>query len=162
MQFVVDSNYLQDERLREFLTAKTSNYAILTDSVIHEIYKGDTIHSLFRRMEIISEFPKQVRILKGASKLCQLSGRSSGLSRRMICQKSTEYFTEYCHELRKAKSGHIGIGKIQFMRNKQAKRIMSDVLINAERVLDDFREMQAIFNKEEIRIIRTNKYSRIV
>jgi hypothetical protein len=43
MQKIVDSNFLQSDALRAYLSASTDNYAVLTDFAAMEAYKGDTL-----------------------------------------------------------------------------------------------------------------------
>lgn len=64
MRKVVDSNFLQDQCLRKYLMASESNIAILTDYIALEMHKENTLKSLSRSMDILSDFPKQVVILK--------------------------------------------------------------------------------------------------
>ncbi|RDJ01383.1 hypothetical protein B5K06_33615 [Rhizobium grahamii] len=66
---VVDSNAMQSEALRSFLSSSTNNCAVLNDYAAMEAYKGDTLISIFRSMEIVCEFPRQIIVLKttGAS-----------------------------------------------------------------------------------------------
>ena len=84
MRKIVDSNYLQHPKLREFLLRSQSNSAVLTDCAAVEAYKGDTLQSIFKSMAILSEFPNQVVVLKGTKVISLLSGRTSGLTRRLI------------------------------------------------------------------------------
>jgi hypothetical protein len=76
---IVDSNFLQTDRLRSYLAKSKRNYAVLNDYASMEAYKGDTLVSIYKSMEILSEFPKQVLILKDTQTICGLSGKSSGL-----------------------------------------------------------------------------------
>ena len=108
---IVDSNYLQNDRLREYLSESETNFVVLTDYAAMEAYKDNTLKSIFRSMEILSDFPAQVIVLKGTQKVCRLSGRSAGLTRRMICADQTHGFSEFCDRLKRAKAGHSGIEK---------------------------------------------------
>jgi hypothetical protein len=62
---VVDTNFLQDEALRLYLSASVDNYAVLTDYAAMEAYKGDTLTWIYDRMDILAQYPKQVLVLKG-------------------------------------------------------------------------------------------------
>ncbi len=64
MRKVVDSNFLQSDRLREYLSKSTKNYVVLTDYVAMEAYKDHTLASIYRSMQILADFPKQVIVLK--------------------------------------------------------------------------------------------------
>jgi len=67
MRKVIDSNFMQKEKLRSYLAASTENYAVLTDYAATEAYKGDTLASIFHSMEIVADYPKQAIVLKAKS-----------------------------------------------------------------------------------------------
>ena len=60
---VVDTNVLQAPSLRDYLAKSAANFAVLTDYAAMESYKGKTLNSIFRRMAILAEFPKQVIVI---------------------------------------------------------------------------------------------------
>ena len=64
MRKVIDSNYLQSPKLRDYFRKSNTNLAVITYYVAMEAYKGDTLKSIYPSMEIVSEFPRQVLILK--------------------------------------------------------------------------------------------------
>src|ERR1700730_4626216 len=105
MRMVVDSNYLQKEKLRSYLAASTDNYAVLTDYAAMEAYKGDTLTSIFHSMAIVADYPKQVIILKATPIICGLTGREAASQESLIDESLTRGFPEYCHHLIAAKGG---------------------------------------------------------
>src|SRR5262245_20230378 len=72
---VVDSNFLQGEALRAYLSESPHHYVVMTDYAFMEAYKADTLDMLYRSMEIPSQYPKQVIVLKGTQTVRLLSGR---------------------------------------------------------------------------------------
>lgn len=64
MKLVVDSNRLQSEELRTYLNASTSNLAVISDFAAMEAYKGNTLASIYKSMQVLADFPNQVLILK--------------------------------------------------------------------------------------------------
>jgi hypothetical protein len=87
------------------LAASTENSAMLTDYAAMEAYKGDTLASLFRSMEIVAHFPKQVIVLKATSIICGLTGREAASQESLIDESQTREFPEYCRHLIAAKRG---------------------------------------------------------
>lgn len=75
MLVVVDSNKLQSEELEVFLKNSPSNKAVLTDYVAIEAYKGNTLVGIYKALEVIARFPKQVVILKNSVFAIRQSGR---------------------------------------------------------------------------------------
>ena len=65
---VVDSGVLQSPVLHRYLSASASNYAVLPDFVSIEAYKIGSIDRILERWEVISQFPKQVIVLKGTNR----------------------------------------------------------------------------------------------
>src|SRR6266581_6643081 len=127
-QNVVDSNFLQCEALRQFLSKSSQNVAVLTDYAFMEAYKADTLEMLYRSMEILSQYPKQVMVLKGTQTVCGLSGRASGLQRRLIDKGQTQGFAEYCGHLIAARRGDRFLQTQLLDRALEARRQMERIV----------------------------------
>jgi hypothetical protein len=106
---VIDSNALQTPELRTYLARSSANFAVLNDYTAMEAYKGNTLVSIFRSMEILAEFPRQVIILKPTGKICGLRGRSDGLQRRMVDERQTRELPVFCRHLHTARSGDLSL-----------------------------------------------------
>ena len=89
MRKVVDSNFLQSDELRDYLSKSAGNYVVLTDYAAMEAYKGDTLGTIYRSMEILADYPKQVIVLKGTQVVCGLRGRGAGLQANGNLSKSS-------------------------------------------------------------------------
>ena len=87
MYKVVDSNFLQNPKLRYFLSSSKSNIVLLTEYAWIEAFKGDTLDSIYKSMEILADFPDQVFPLKNTYVAGSLSGRGAGLQKRFIDKK---------------------------------------------------------------------------
>ena len=83
MRKIVDRNFLQSPQLREYLSGSRNNFAVLTDYAAMEAFKGDTLANISQATEILSEYPKQVIVLKSTGVICQLKGRRCGFTPRM-------------------------------------------------------------------------------
>jgi len=62
---------------------------------------------------------RQVLILKTTYTLCGLSGRTKGLQRRLIDEKTDEWLSKYCQRLKAADSGARGVQR-QLLANGTA------------------------------------------
>ncbi len=109
VRMVVDSNYLQKEKLRSYLAKSTENYAVLTDYAAMEAYKGDTLVSIYHSMEVVADYPKQVIVLKGTQLACGLTGRAAASQEPLIDETQTREFPQYCHYLLAAKRGDLSL-----------------------------------------------------
>lgn len=106
---VIDSNQLQEESLRSYLSASIDNYAVLTDYLALETYKGDTLTWIYGTMEILSQYPKQVLILRSTRDICRLPGRAAVSQDPLIDEMQTRGFSEYCQTLLAAKRGDVSL-----------------------------------------------------
>lgn len=154
MRAVVDSNLLQDDRLRAYLSKSSANIAVLTDYAAMEAYKAETLETLYCSMAIVAEVPKQVIVLKGTQAVCALSGRTTGLQRRMIDQKQTRDFAEYCRHLTAARRGDLSL-------QSQLLELAHEARLQMQRILHDVQDFGGAvenfagqFNNNGIKIIR--------
>jgi hypothetical protein len=155
MRRVVDSNALQSEQLRDYLAADARNLAVLTNDASIEAYKGNTLASIFKSMEILSGFPDQVIVLKGTQALCGLHGTGKGLQKRLIDYGTTRDFGKWCKELLKARAGD---GRFI----QQILKLGRDATDHANRTLAAVPEIVAgraqvaeVYTGSELRAIRT-------
>ena len=120
-----------------------------------EAYKGDTLRTIYKSMEIVSERPKQVIVLKGTRRIAGLSGRASGLQRRMIDQEQTKGFSEYCRALQAAKRGSPRLQAELLRLGREADEHLGKVLSDAAALPMSFDEITENYTENELRIIRT-------
>src|SRR5216684_1517933 len=106
MRKVVDTNFLQSEELRAYLT-EPSNFAVVTDYAVMEVLQRDSAASIYKSMQILAEYPTQVIVLKSVSAVCILKTRrwSRGLQKRQIDRDQTSGFYEWCRKLDAARRG---------------------------------------------------------
>lgn len=155
MRKVVDSNFMQADGLKQYLAKSTQNCVVLTDYAAMEAYKGDTLVSIYRSLEILAQYPKQVIVLKGTQAVCGLKGRSAGLQRRMIDGKQTREFGEYCKHLRAAKRGDLFFQEQLLRLGRDATAHMDRMLTDAADMPNILDEVAETYTKTELRVIRT-------
>jgi hypothetical protein len=155
MRMVVDSNFLQSSELRHYLSKSKSNFAVLTDYAAMEAYKGNTLVSIYKSMAILSEFPKQVIILKGTQTVCGLRGRLSGLQRRLIDDRQTTEFHAYCKRLLAAENGDHRFQAQLLDLGREATVQMDRVLADAEKMAEHIEAVAKTFTDGELRALRT-------
>ena len=151
---VVDTNLLQCSPLTKYLTHSPQNFVVLTEYTAIEAYKADTLEMLYRSMKILSQFPKQVVILKPTQVLCGLHGRDAGLQRRLIDQKQTKGFSKFCAQLLEAQRGNRSV-EIPLLDHARAARLEMERLLSDT---DEFRAgvevLRREFNAGELKILR--------
>lgn len=154
MRLVVDSNRLQSDELRNFLSRSTNNVAVLTDYAAMEAYKGDTLASIFRSMEVLADFPTQVIVLKGTRAACAQRGRASGLQRRLIDDAQTREFPQFVDHLRLAQQGQSDLERQLLEHGHAATAHLERMLADAYTTGDVIEEFAALYSKDERRAIR--------
>ena len=157
LKLVIDTNRLQSNELRAFLAKSQSNFAVLTDYAAMEAYKGDTLASIFKSMAILSEFPKQVIVLKGTRSACAQRGRLAGLQRRLIDEDQTEGFTEFVQHLRRAERGDENLQRQLLEHGKEATAHLEKMLADAESTGSLIEDIARLYSKEERRQVRAGE-----
>jgi hypothetical protein len=151
---IVDSNFLQCEALRAYLCKSPERYVVMTDYAFMEAYKADTLDTLYRSMEIISKYPKQVIVLKGTGIVRLLSGRAAGLQKRLIDVRSTKGFSEFCQHLDAARLGNPELQSQLLYRAAEARKQMSRIETDAEEYGSVLCDITKLFTEIEQKIIR--------
>ncbi len=96
---VIDSNYLSREELRQYLAETPQHYAVITSAALTEIVKGNPLRSIVSSMAVLSEFPRQVIILKGDAAVARLTESVSNPQLRLIDKHQTSEFPGFCEKL---------------------------------------------------------------
>ncbi len=155
MKFVIDTNQLQALELREFLAKSPKNLAVLPDFAAMEAYKGDSLKTIFKSMAVLSDFPAQVVVLKGSQKNCAMSGRRSGLQRRLIDEEQTRGFPEYVRALRLAEAGNIRLQNQIVELGHIANEHLEKMLVEITNVRVALKELGSRYTKEERDALRS-------
>jgi hypothetical protein len=153
---VVDSNFLQNDELREYLNASTANRVVVAPFVAMEAYKGDTLKSIYNSMRILCKYPRQVVILKGASVVCGLQGTADAdeLRGQLIDVGQTYGFPDYCRHLRSAERGDTTIQKQLLAYGRAATEQMERMLIGATDIQTAIRGFAKEYTAAELKILR--------
>jgi hypothetical protein len=151
---IIDSNALQSQELRIYLAKSKANMAVLNDYAAMEAYKGDTLNSIFRSMEILAQFPEQVIVLKPTTKIFGLNGREKGLQRRMVDEDQTRGFPEYCRALQAAEGGHPRLVREILENGREADKQMDLILASAPVIAEGIHLLRKEFTPDELKCIR--------
>ena len=123
-----------------------------------EAYKGDSLRSIFQSMGILSEFPKQVVVLKGTQRACTMRGRKSGLQRRLIDEDQSRGFPRFCTQLRAAMGGDERLRQEILEHGRAATaHIDGRVLRDAKEIPNIFSGSANLYTPTELKIIRTHQ-----
>jgi hypothetical protein len=157
MRKIVDSNFLRDDALKSYFSSSRWNFAILNDYAAIEAYKGDTLKSIYHSMEILTEYPKQVIILKSTRFVCGLQGRATGMQRRMIDEHQTRQFGRYCRALLAAKRGDLSIERQLLDLGREANEQMDKMLAGIADIPLAIEEMASAYSDVDLKILRRDR-----
>lgn len=157
MRKVVDSNSLQKNELRDYLSKSKTNIAVLTDYAAMEAYKGNTLASIYKSMSVLSEFPAQVIILKSTRTICGLSGRRAGLQKRLIDTIQTKEFSLYCRHLTLARAGNEGLQHQLVAFGEEATQHLDRILADAQLMPETINHVADAYTEDERRLLRTGR-----
>ena len=153
-QKVVDTNCLQSEALRAYLSASTHNYAVLTNYAAMEAYKGDALKSIYSSMDILARHPEQVIVLKGTEDICALNGRAAASPELLIDDVQTREFPEYCQHLLTAKGGDLSLQAQLLENGREATAYIQRMLKDMPTLSSGIDLMAKTYSPEELKILR--------
>lgn len=120
-----------------------------------EAYKNeDALGVMQAQMEILSDFPSQVLVLKGTAAVCGLRGRKAGLRRRLIDQDQTAGFAAFCRHLRQATHDQVirrSIEKYAATARSHIDKVTKDMI----QLMDGIVDMAEIYDARELAILRS-------
>ena len=157
MRKIVDRNYLQSPKLRDYLAAWRKHRVVLTDYAAMEAFKGDALVNIASATEILREFPKQVIVLKSTNSISTLKGRRCGYTRRMIDWHQTEGFPEWCGHTARALAGDKDSQRQILENGREADahlKMMRDYQENYGKNLD---AMAKNFSEAELKALRKHE-----
>jgi hypothetical protein len=151
---VVDTNCLQSDALRAYLSTSAHNYVVLTDYAAMEAYKGDTLPWIYDRMEILAQYPRQVLVLRGTQDICGLNGRAAASQEPLIDETQTHEFSEYCHDLLAAKRGDLSLQRQLLEHGRQATAHIGRMLKDMTSLSSGIDLMAKTYSPAELKILR--------
>jgi hypothetical protein len=157
-RFVIDSNMLQTERLRTYLSASPDNSAVLPDFVWIEMYKPQSFAGLVSAFSVIRDFPDQIALLKSGSALAVIDPRRPNLGDWMLDDTVGDDLRRTIEALALAEQGHEEALGLLASRWSSATGQMEDMLEGAGDIAASLPEIAAIFTAAETRRCRTDEY----
>lgn len=155
--FIVDSNAMRSVTLRNYLASSPHNYIAISDYIMMEAYKDETLIAIYKSLAIVSDFPEQVIGLKSTRKICALSGRSQRLQQRMIDQKGTRNFSDFCKNVKKAQNGDAALIQQLLDHSRAARNQMEKILICTPMMPSAITELRKTFSSSELKTIQSDQ-----
>jgi hypothetical protein len=157
MRKIVDRNYLQSPKLRDYLAESRKSRAVLTDYVAMEAFKGDALTNIASATEILREFPKQVIVLKSTSSIATLKGRRCGFTRRMVDRGQTRGFPQWCEHLERALSGDKDLQRQTIENGREADAHLKRMRDDQQNYAENLDAMAKSFSEAELKALRKHE-----
>lgn len=121
MRKVVDSNCLQTDLLRDYLSS-ACNEVVIADPVSIEAHASN----IYKSLEVLSDYHSQVIILKRTQQVLKLQCNGDQCQEQLIDFDQTNEFKNYCYLLNEGRKGD------DFIRS-QLKKIQQESMIEKSR-----------------------------
>ena len=108
---------------------------------------------------ILMEFPRQVIVLKGTRAVCGLSGRGSGLQKRLNDTKQSDDFPIYCHHLKAASAGNVAFQNQLLENGREATAHLDKMLADAASMPNTIEAIAKTYSREELRLLRSGTWA---
>ena len=153
MKKIIDANYFQAPELKQYLGSSKEHFVVFCDYACMESYKGNTLKSISKSIEIVSDFPDQVIVLKGTRDLVSLT-LSSMDPAQLEDSDQTKGFRDFCFGVRLAMSGNEPLKAQIIEKGIEASARFDTFRDDAAKVAKGIAELRKSFTPEHLRVLR--------
>lgn len=153
MRVVVDSNRVQTKELARFLAASRSNRAVVTDWLMMEAYKGDTLKSIYRSLGVLARFPDQVLVLRNTG-MCMRLPAGPQMAKRMVWSEHTATFPVFVREVEDGVAGDEAVAASLLWRGAEADERMRRIDEEAPALAALQEAVRSLFSPDDLAAIR--------
>jgi hypothetical protein len=157
MRVVIDTNRLESDEIRLFLSGDPRNFAVLPEHTVVEIFKPSDVDAVISSFRVLRDYPRQVLLLRSNGKSALVDPRGGAIAERLIDRRVTRAFPKFCGMLKEAKAGHAGYRRQLAVRRKWALERAEAIQTSFGDQSDSLAELAAIFTQHELRQIRSGK-----
>lgn len=159
--WVIDSNMLQSDELRQYLRLSADNLAILTDFAWYEIYKQESLDGVRHGLSALGDHPDQTILLQSSDRIARLDPKVAEDLDRLILDGPHGDLRHFVSLIRSDAALEADArAKLDALWG-WARTMKPSLIGGAVDFVESFPEMQAqMFDRGEIRIIRRrDKYT---
>ncbi|WP_447761262.1 hypothetical protein [Sphingopyxis panaciterrae] len=157
MRIVIDSNRMQSDELRAFLSLSSDNIAVLTDYAAMEAFQGNSLVSIQASWTVLRDFPRQVLVLKGTRAAALVDPRAPGMGKRLVSKSETKAVADFAALLDRAATGNRSVQTQLLQRGRWADDHMQSMLSKAGDMNLSISEFSAFFTEPELKRMRKNE-----
>ncbi|WP_155738185.1 hypothetical protein [Pseudomonas putida] len=152
---VIDTNYLDNPLLADYLSKQSDNFIAITDYTAMEMYKSSNIEGLHKRLKIVENYLPQVLVMKNTYHVCADNGRCSGLKRRLIDMKQTKAFPGFVDAVQEGVRGDLR-KRLSYSEHVSAAEVeMRKMLAGSENVISGMVELYRTMSRSELGQLRS-------
>ena len=152
-RYVIDTNWLGDKALADFLAKSPGNHAVIAEMTLVEVHKDAASHNARQLLRTLCSYPRQVVILRSTHDLYRDSGVSKGLINRLIDPVQTANFDAYCRTVIDMPDDDLTDAHFAQMEGQSRDQI-ADLRANVGNILTLFERCVSIFEKGELDRLR--------
>jgi hypothetical protein len=156
MKKIIDANYFQDPALKAYLSSSKENFVVFNDYACMESYKGNSIKSISKSLEIVSSFPDQVIVLKNTREIVRLTLQSSD-PRQLEDIDQSKRFRHFCHGVRLAALGDETLKRQIIAKGMKASAHLNALRNDAIKGARGISELKKSFKPEHLSVLRKNE-----
>ncbi len=159
LQKIIDQNYLREPNESLHIYLNKGNQVVLTDFACMESYKGNSLINLKRSQEIISQYQKQVKILKGTQEVINLTKENiKAVRERLIDEDSTKDYGKFCHILNHLEERGYQDQYDDFMqKSHEANEFFKTKEKDTKKILKGIELNSKSYNSDELKMLRSKK-----
>jgi len=152
-RYVIDTNWLADAALNDFLSRSSGNCAVISEMTLVEVHKDAAALNGRKLLQTLCANPHQVIVLRGTHDLYRDSGVSKGLCNRLIDPAQTANFGAYCRTVIDVADDDLTEAHFSLME-EQSRDQIADLRVNVSNILTLFERCLPIFEKSELDRLR--------
>jgi hypothetical protein len=152
---VVDAGALRSPEFEAYLKASANNFAVICDFAVMEAFKGNATINLRKSFEMAGRYPNQIILLKSIREIASLDPKSKGLQNRLVSQKQTAGFPDFCRALYGDSTGNSHINRVIAAKEDQVHKYFSYLTGRVDRLRLAIAEILQRYPPEEIKRLRS-------
>ena len=150
---IADSNFLGTPALRKYLSDSRSNRIALAQEVLVEMHKNEPACTVRKSLEVARDFPEQIVVLRGVTRIYGMPIHSAADSRRLIDQRQTTGFAQWYDDVLQFEHDEVMTGFLAGAQ-EQAQARVEEIAVTVKHIQPIFRNMKRRFDREELAQIR--------
>lgn len=159
MRVVIDTNRLEDEELRIFLSASAENMAVLPEHTMVEIFKPRALEAVYAQFSVLADYPKQVLVVKGNRRIAEIDPRAPAISNRFIDREQTRLAPRFFSQVKAAQEGHKGYQKLLIERRGWSIERVQIAVADMGDQSETLAELREMFGAEDLRRLAAGRPS---